>query len=276
MANKKYGLTIKDLKLGEFYVFYKIRINNTVYDKIVGKIKDLNYSGYRKIGVSFINIEDNTKTSNGLYYYYWINPQFERIEEYDKYLDRLQKPSNKNDLIGKRVKIKTGSIFFNYTTEGTVTDYYATVDNEAYEITDDDGNIYHALPEQIILIETKNQENKEKIMDILEIYRNKQTKRILETTEKKEEEAIKADKEYSEVLAMCDKYGMTMPSTDNFKEVTAKLDKIKIEEDLELVKLNDLLNEVKAQLDLCENYEQKVGVLHIYNILDDNGKVKGE
>jgi hypothetical protein len=41
----------------------------------------------------------------------------------------------------------------------------------------------------------------------------------------------------------------------------------------ELNDLSDKLNEVQAQLSMCETYEQKQDILRIYKIIKENGKV---
>jgi hypothetical protein len=38
-------------------------------------------------------------------------------------------------------------------------------------------------------------------------------------------------------------------------------------------KLSSLKYEIKAQLDICETYEQKMNVLKIYNVVDEKGKL---
>lgn len=43
----------------------------------------------------------------------------------------------------------------------------------------------------------------------------------------------------------------------------------------ELNDLSDKLNEVQAQLDMCETYEQKQNILRTYKIIKENGKVNG-
>ena len=122
-------------------------------------------------------------------------------------------------------------------------------------------------------IDEKMEENK--MSDILKIYKDKQTRKITGETVQKRDEAIKSDKAYSHLSELSAKYGFYMPSTDAFEGLQEKLDAINAEEDIRLSGLEDLIAEVQAQLALCENYDQKIAVLKNYNVLDENGKVRG-
>lgn len=55
------------------------------------------------------------------------------------------------------------------------------------------------------------------------------------------------------------------------KTTLEKLDELEEKFDTDLCNLEIFINEVKAQLFLCETYEQKIAVLKNYKILDKNG-----
>lgn len=123
-------------------------------------------------------------------------------------------------------------------------------------------------------------------MEILDIYRNRKLEKISSDHIKKQEEIRKNDifaklaSEYnSQVKALFKNefnkeytLGDISPKVESF-ETKEKLEKTYIEFINEKEKLEETIQEVKAQLEIAENYETKIKILKNYNILNKEGKI---
>lgn len=132
----------------------------------------------------------------------------------------------------------------------------------------------------------ENNESEEFKMEILDIYRNRKLEKISSDHIKKQEEIRKNDifaklaSEYnSQVKALFknefnEEYtlGDISPKVESF-ETKEKLEKAYIEFINEKEKLEEIIQEVKAQLEIAENYETKIKILKNYNILNKEGKI---
>ncbi len=132
----------------------------------------------------------------------------------------------------------------------------------------------------------ENNESEEFKMEILDIYRNRKLEKISSDHIKKQEEIRKKDifaklaSEYnSQVKALFknefnEEYtlGDISPKVESF-ETKEKLEKAYIEFITEKEKLEETIQEVKAQLEIAENYETKIKILKNYNILNKEGKI---
>lgn len=127
----------------------------------------------------------------------------------------------------------------------------------------------------------KGEENK---MEILDIYRTRKLEKLEKNMRKKDE-----------IIKMCDKGYKYMTELANnlmnnfnddvrncitistacycFNDTILKLlDENRDKYFAEKNKLNSLCDEIKAQLDMCETYDQKQDILYRYNVLKD-GKI---
>lgn len=57
------------------------------------------------------------------------------------------------------------------------------------------------------------------------------------------------------------------------EETAKKLDELALKKEADLTKLENELDEIKAQISMCETYEQKQSVLKLYKVIDENGKL---
>lgn len=57
------------------------------------------------------------------------------------------------------------------------------------------------------------------------------------------------------------------------EETSKKLDELELKKEADLTKLENELDEIKAQISMCETYEQKQSVLKLYKVIDENGKL---
>ena len=132
----------------------------------------------------------------------------------------------------------------------------------------------------------ENNESEKFKMEILDIYRNRKLEEISSNHIKKQEEIRKKDifaklaSEYnSQVKALFknefnEEYtlGDISPKVETI-ETKEKLEKAYIEFINEEEKLEETIQEVKAQLEIAENYETKIKILKNYNILNKEGKI---
>lgn len=144
---------------------------------------------------------------------------------------------------------------------------------------------YENYKREILGINENNESEKFK-MEILDIYMNRKLEKISIDNIKKQEEIRKNDifaklaSEYnSQVKALFKnefneeyKLGDISPKVESF-ETKEKLEKVYTEFITEKEKLEETIQEVKAQLEIAENYETKIKILKNYNILNKEGKI---
>ena len=122
---------------------------------------------------------------------------------------------------------------------------------------------------------------KENKMNILDVYFENEQEKNDEKFEKMKEKAMKKDIVYKEVVDLKNKYrGVSgidisistrayQPSDEVIKELSKLYDK----RDARDKELRALEKEIRAQLDICETYEQKMNVLKAYGVVDEQGKL---
>ena len=118
----------------------------------------------------------------------------------------------------------------------------------------------------------------EEMEEILEIYRHREMLKIeqncKENVEKiKQEDALKKEiEEFTKEIQK--KYNVEEIDFDyKYTEGTREKEKNEYERmGKEKVKISNIIEEVQAQLSLCETYDQKINVLVNYNIIDKKTK----
>lgn len=139
----------------------------------------------------------------------------------------------------------------------------------------------NALKQVYNRFNNKGEENK---MEILDIYRTRKLEKLEKNSANKDIIIKKCDKGYKYLTELGDdllknfdenvKNRVTISLYGyNFNDTILKLLKENHEKYLaERDKLNSLCDEIKAQLDMCETYDQKQDILYRYNVLKD-GKI---
>ena len=122
-------------------------------------------------------------------------------------------------------------------------------------------------------------------MTILEIYKERKRDKINKKYDDMENAIKQCDprykvwrectntllKLYEEDKILANAFAPINLSDDTRKKLNDN-DKLRTQE---LRDLSDKLNEVQAQLSMCETYEQKQDILRIYKIIKENGRVNG-
>lgn len=125
---------------------------------------------------------------------------------------------------------------------------------------------------------------KENYMKILEIYKERRSEKINKKYDDMENAIKQSDPRYKVWKDCVDKLSELykedqVPTTDHFAPVKLSDETLKKLNTNHLIRcedLNDLsdkVNEVQAQLSMCETYEQKQDILRTYKIIKENGKV---
>lgn len=112
-------------------------------------------------------------------------------------------------------------------------------------------------------------------MKLLEIYENNQCKKICNEYTAKIENVMATDSRYKEILDFKKKFEkdvvVALDEQYQFNEViTRKVNDLREQRRMVINNLLQTIREVRAQLELCETYEQKMTVLRNYNIVDEN------
>ena len=121
------------------------------------------------------------------------------------------------------------------------------------------------------------EEGEANLMKILDIYKDNRVEEINQKYSKEREEILEKD----EIVKDIQKINKKIAKTD-FKPIsyetrmTEETQKLLNDNEAtrkeEIVKIDDLVEEVTAQLELCETYEQKIQVLINYGIIDKETK----
>lgn len=136
-----------------------------------------------------------------------------------------------------------------------------------------------------IIKESLEDKGDNKNMTILEIYKERRREKINKKYDDMENAVRQCDprykvwrectntllKLYEEDKILANAFAPINLSDETRKRLNA-IDKTRCEE---LNDLSDKLNEVQAQLSMCETYEQKQDILRTYKIIKENGKVNG-
>lgn len=140
------------------------------------------------------------------------------------------------------------------------------------------------------IVKSFKEENKMKFDKILDIYKKREISNIEENYERQTEETMSKDNinkkfnEYMDKIAdMFEKDEQGAP--DNLKLISPELctkktkeliEDLKIQRVSELSQLSILIEEVKAQLEPVDSYENGIKILKAYDILDKKGKIVNE
>lgn len=140
------------------------------------------------------------------------------------------------------------------------------------------------------IVKSFKEENKMKFDKILDIYKKREISNIEESYERQTEETMSKDninKKFNEymdkIVDMFEKDEQGAPACLklNSSELCTKKTKelikdLKIQKVSELNQLNVLIEEVKAQLEPVDSYENGIKILKAYDILDKKGKIVNE
>ena len=116
--------------------------------------------------------------------------------------------------------------------------------------------------------------------EILEIYEKRKSDKLWSKLKEAKEKIIKADEITERVAEFKEKleedYNMYVGVDLNIgtltKESEKEIAKAEHGHDVELHALKEGIKEIKAQLEICENYEQKMNILIAYGIIDKKTK----
>lgn len=118
---------------------------------------------------------------------------------------------------------------------------------------------------------------------IVELYEERNRDKIYTEYEKKCAKIKLADENYKVYKECLDKLTPIYEKTkQTFRDITEpylseetakKLDELELKKEADLTKLENELDEIKAQISMCETYEQKQSVLKLYKVIDENGKL---
>lgn len=118
---------------------------------------------------------------------------------------------------------------------------------------------------------------------IVELYEERNRGKIYAEYNKKCAKIKLADENYKVYKECVDKltpiYEKTKQCFHNItepylsEETAKKLEELEIKKEADLTKLENELDEIKAQISMCETYEQKQSVLKLYKVIDENGKL---
>ena len=112
-------------------------------------------------------------------------------------------------------------------------------------------------------------------MKLLEIYEDKQIEKIYNEYATKIEKNRATDPRYKEILDFKKKFEKDVVIYDDqypFNEVIVRKENdLSKQRQMAIDGLYQTMREVRAQLELCETYEQKMVMLRSYNIVDENG-----
>ena len=118
-------------------------------------------------------------------------------------------------------------------------------------------------------------EKGENKMKLLEIYEDKQIEKIYSEYATKIEKVRATDPRYKEILDFKKKFEKDVVVYDDqypFNDVIVrKVNDLSKQRETAMNNLSQTMREVRAQLELCETYEQKMAMLRSYNIVDENG-----
>jgi hypothetical protein len=119
-----------------------------------------------------------------------------------------------------------------------------------------------------------------KEMELLNIYFNEKIKQLEIEQDKKRDKIKTKDPIIKEVYALAKKYkdvkGLSIFPNYEYQfsqEILEEMNKCDREYRVQREKLSSLEYEIKAQLDICETYEQKMNVLKAYGVVDEQGKL---
>lgn len=168
-----------------------------------------------------------------------------------------------NQLLIDLAKYKIEPITYNYTYDAIMPTVSACcVDTTKYK------------PSCITTVEldTNNSNIKEEKenMELLNIFIDRKKELLTNQREVEFENVREGDETYRKAKEL----GDDVKFVGKFnQEIINNLDEIAKRYEEKIAELSKFKKEVEAQLEICENYEQKVSVLKVYNILDKEGRL---
>lgn len=148
-------------------------------------------------------------------------------------------------------------------------------------VKDEDLIPVYTLPEKPmcdIKLTTKG-DNK---MEIINIYKEREIEKLDKKYDAKATKIKREDANYKVYMTCVEMLKPIFEEQKRYLEITepemskdtlSKLEKVRKDANNARTKLNTFIDEVNAQLSLCENYDQTQVILKRYNIIDDNGKI---
>ena len=118
-----------------------------------------------------------------------------------------------------------------------------------------------------------------KEMELLEIYNENQERKLRLQFNKKVENVKKQDETYKELFKIANKFSNVKGidiCIDGYvfdKEIETKLEKLHKQYNEDRRRLMVLHDEINAQIQICETYEQKQAILKAYGVIDEQGKL---
>lgn len=117
-------------------------------------------------------------------------------------------------------------------------------------------------------------------MKILEIYEKRKADKLWAELKEAKEKIIKADEITKRVAEFKEKLeedykmyvGVDLSIGTLTKESEEEIAKAEHEHDVEIQALKERVKEIRAQLEICENYEQKIDILVAYEIINKKTK----
>lgn len=173
-------------------------------------------------------------------------------------------------LVGKVIEIQTYK---------DIVRYKIQIPNKLNSFTNDNNFLYRANELDYFKSEDKKKMDKSPIVDLLNIWLDRQQKIAREKCKKEKQTALNLIPGYSEIIALKEKYAdnldiaVEVKSTDKNESYRAKLVAIERKCADTCDKLLDKCKEVLAQVNLCDTYEQKQAVLRAYDIIDSKSKL---
>ena len=108
----------------------------------------------------------------------------------------------------------------------------------------------------------------------------KKLNNLKSNTTKKNDKIKTKDPILKEVCSLANKYkdvkGLSIFANHEYRfsqEILEEMNKCDKYYRIQRAKLQSLENEIRAQLDICETYEQKQNILKAYGVIDEQGKL---
>lgn len=175
-----------------------------------------------------------------------------------------------NQIIFYRVR------FYNFTNPNTEDGCFIYDKNEVEfaSIGDYLGEIPSCLVDKF-----KNRLGENKNMKLLDIYFERKREALAKEFETKKRKLfnsdplVKALNKLQQETKIGKQERFQIPYVLNTEEIDKKFDKLDKERNFKSDKLNTLKDEIEAQLEVCETYEQKQAILKAYKVIDESGKL---
>lgn len=117
------------------------------------------------------------------------------------------------------------------------------------------------------------------MLELVKLYKDRKMDKLFKDADAAQSEAWEKDTTYKALKDLAEKtktkngYLFTFNFEVMPDSVRKEIDKIQKDREEKEIQLNKFIDEVNAQLDLCETYGQKIVVLTGYEILDESGRL---